>query len=370
MLDRAPAFLDSFLNWISPYLAEEEQLSARSWTISAQVCRPSCKGDALLDMVLASEDLELWFEHKTGASLGQYDDLDQLEKYLDAAQRVMLGVSDGDQGVPEPMAGPSSGRPRIILFYITRKSKQLERSRYEDKLYQPDKPYGLTWPQNGHLRWRDLWRIANEVLRRNNGEAVRGFEAELAAQFLDYWQAMPGMWKLDASGDWAELLPRYETLPEGQPCPFDELWDGVVAYARTSLGTTRIRPWRGYEQHFTLPEEISPEVDWIYVTTATEMETLANWRAPLGTRVLRLMLRRRGGEPWGSVDFECMRDSHPVRGRGVSRDGEDRFEILVGVSQWPEESDIPARQRAVLEAFRAALESAALETGFRLGEIA
>lgn len=368
MLDRNSAFLDSFLGWISPYLAPKEQLSTRSWTISAQVSRPSCKGDALLDMVLASGDLEMWFEHKTGSGLGQYDNLDQLEKYLDAASRVMLGIPDGVQGAQWPTEGPSPGRPRIALFYITRKPKQLDRSRYEGRLYQPDRPYGLTWPQNGHLRWRDLWPIAEEVLCRTAGEGVGDFETELASQFLDYWQAMPGMWKLDASGDWVELLPPYKELPEGQPCPFDELWDGVVTYARTTLGTTGIRPWRGYEQHFTLPESTSPEIDTIYVVAETEMGNLANWREPLGSRVLRLLLRRRGGESWGSVGFECTLDSHPVRGRVVRLGGEDRIEILAGVVRWPADPDLAARQTAVLEAFRAALEAAAQETGFRLGD--
>ena len=355
-LKRDEAFRSGFLEWISPYVAED--LGGRAWQVSAQVSRPSRKGEAVLDMVLASDDLEFWFEHKTGAGLGQYEELDQLEKYLDAANRVMLGVSDGITPVEWPRSGPKAGCPRVVLFYITRKPKALDRSRYEDRIYGPTIPYGLTWPQNGHLRWRDLWTIANHVLRVLEGAV---FESELAVQFLDYWQSIPGMWKLDAVDGWVDLLPHWRTLPPAQPCPFDEIWDALVAYAREDLGCERVVPWRGYEQRLVVPPQRSDEVDSISVAPAPDISNLENWRGTLGNYVLRLLIRRRDGSSWAPVSFERMQDDHAVRGRVVS--GGKHLEVLVGIAFWPQEADLLVRQRATLRSFRAAMNALQREVG-------
>lgn len=366
-LDRHEAFRRGFLDWISPYV--DDDLAARTWHVSAQVSHPSRKGTALLDMVLASDDLELWFEHKSGANLGQYEELDQLEKYLDAANRVMLAVPDGITQVEWPPCGPNANCPRVILFYITRKPQTLDRSRYEDRIYCPAMPYGLTWPQNGHLRWRDLWPIASEALRMPE-EIGAAFESELAVQFLDYWRSISGMWKHDAVDGWVDLLPDHRTLPPKQPCPFDEIWDALVFYARDELGCQPPKPWRGYEQHLVVPPERSSDIDTIFVAPKPEIENLENWRDTLGIYVLRLLIRKRDAASWGRVAFECVQDGHPVRGRVVRLNGEERLELLVGIAHWPEETDLHERQQAILNSFRAGVNASQRQVGHDLSTLA
>jgi hypothetical protein len=81
-------------------------------------------------MELASQGLVMWFEHKVGAPTGKYGELDQIQKYLDAANRMMLGIEEGKTTVEWPKAGPSAGCPRVVLFYVTRDLKSLDVDRY------------------------------------------------------------------------------------------------------------------------------------------------------------------------------------------------------------------------------------------------
>jgi len=358
MLHRNARFRQAFLSWLAPHLSPSEDLLSREWRIAAQVSRPSCRGEAVLDMILTSDGLELWFEHKTGANLGQYDDIDQLEKYLDAANRAMVGVSDGLSDVVWPTVPLTDGRPRIALFYITRKAKVVDINRYRQRLYRDDQPFGLTWPPAGHLRWRDLWSIAESTL----GPAAQhasAFEQQLAAEFLSYWQSMAGMWKIAATGDWAALLPPYDTLPEAQPCPFDDLWVDLLSYARSRLSPTGIRPWRGYEQHIAIGDNAFGEVDTIYVAPVTQVGDLENWDKRLGSFVLRILLRRRGGAPWGEISSTGNSNDPPIRNRIVYLSGEQRIEVLAAVTDWPTEPDVEARRHAIRNAFARTIEAMA-----------
>ena len=85
-LQRNEVFREEFLNWLQPYVLDD--LHGRRWTVKAQVTSASDKGDAIIDMEFASPDLLLWFEHKIGAGIGKYEEKDQIEKYLDATNRI------------------------------------------------------------------------------------------------------------------------------------------------------------------------------------------------------------------------------------------------------------------------------------------
>jgi hypothetical protein len=91
-IERDKNFRFAFLNWLQSLVNED--LTGYAWEVRIQDSRKSQYGEAILDMVLAHSQIELWFEHKVGAQLNRYasesgNEVDQLEKYLDAAARVM-----------------------------------------------------------------------------------------------------------------------------------------------------------------------------------------------------------------------------------------------------------------------------------------
>jgi len=258
-LERNEDFREEFLDWLAPRVKDD--LHRRHWTINAQVQRPSCKGTAILDMVFSSPDLELWFEHKIGAAIGKYGNMDQIEKYLDAANRVMLGVEDGKTEIEWPGKGPEKGYPRVVLFYVARSPKAVDSQQYQGRVYQPQTPYGVVLPP---FSWRRFWPRARNSL----DGALRGewgeFEKTLALQFLGYWRSIPGMWKAIPSGaDWSNLLPDPSELQEGQPCPFGELWDDLLTMAARDLHCRKSGGWLGYEHSFDVPEESAADIDHI-----------------------------------------------------------------------------------------------------------
>lgn len=238
-LERNEIFREAFLTWLTPYVQDE--LHQRRWTVKAQVQTASSKGTAVIDMELSSPDLLLWFEHKIGAGTGKYGDIDQIEKYLDAANRVMVGIEDGTTPVQWPIDAPKNKFPRVALFYVTRDAKSLDRARYEGRIYNSEKRFGLVWVRpEGHLRWRDFWYSAKTALDGALSGELGEFERTLSRQFLRYWSSLPGMWKHALPGkDWPELLPDWKTLREGQSCAFDELWEEVRRVAKEQLHCRR-----------------------------------------------------------------------------------------------------------------------------------
>jgi len=357
-IERNERFRDEFLDWLTPLVADD--LHKRNWTVSAQVWRPTCKGDAYLDMVLSNPDLELWFEHKVGAQLGKYGEMDQIEKYLDAANRVMLGIEDGETPVAWPEKGPEKGYPRVVLFYIGRSPKPLEEQRYSGRLYEPSRPYGVV-PRA--LRWREFWPKANRALE----DALHGewgeFEKALSMQFLGYWRSIPGMWTAAyIGGDWQELLPDPGGLKEGESCGFDTLWEDLVTFAKNDLGASA-RGWRGYEQNCKLPKERSADIDRIHVSPVQDVAQLRNWDERLGPYVLRLLLCPRGEIEWPTVRHELFLDEKwAVRLRVFRSSREKQLEVLVGIPDWEKRVDAASRRAVIRDAFRQGLRAALIET--------
>jgi hypothetical protein len=72
--------------------------------------------------------------------------MDQIEKYLDAANRVMVGVEEGQSKVEWPAQGPKAPYPRVVLFYVTRDLKPLDASHYRGRLYTKEAHFGLVSP--------------------------------------------------------------------------------------------------------------------------------------------------------------------------------------------------------------------------------
>lgn len=360
-LERNETFREEFLNWLAPYI--QDDLHRRRWIVKAQAQRPSYKGTAVIDMELSSPDLLLWFEHKIGAGTGKYGDIDQIEKYLDAANRVMVGIEDGSSAVEWPVDGPRENCPRVTLFYVTRDPKTLDQNRYAGRLYTARTRFGLVWPSQGHLRWRDFWspaqRALEGVLRGEWGE----FERTLAQQFLRYWRSLPGMWKHALAGtEWTELLPDWRDLPEGQPCRFDDLWDDVKKLALQQLRCRSITGWLGYELRLEFSAEASPQIDQIYVKPVPDVTNERNWDDRLGPYVLRFLLRRRDDQGWAPFRSEAVyEDRWPARLRLHRVGAGKQLEVLVGIQDWDNCRDTASRRAAIADAFWVGLKIAAAE---------
>lgn len=355
-LERNETFRGAFLDWLE--MRVQDDLHRHRWIIKAQVQTPSNKGAAVIDMELGSPDLLLWFEHKITAGKGKYGDIDQIEKYLDAANRVMLGIKDGNTQVKWPATGPEKGCPRVLLFYVTKDPKPLDRNRYEGRIYTPTKRFGLVWvPPEGHLRWRDFWHPAQRALDGALSGELGEFERTLSRQYLRYWKSLPGMWTHALVGsDWLELLPDQKKLPEGQSCPFDALWEEVRRLAIEQLRCQNIVPYRGYQLQLEFRSEDCADVDQISVHPVIDIAKEPNRTDRLGLHALRLLFRRRDSQEWPHVRPEATFDNRwPARLRLHRVGAAYQLEILVGIHNWNECHDTMERRAAIADAFWAGI---------------
>ena len=348
-LERNEALRAAFFEWLAD--AGVESLKGVDWRIEIQSSCPSRYGTAILDMRLKSAELELWFEHKVGATLNRYetaigDSVDQLEKYLDAAARWMLGVTTGDGGVDWPQQ-PSPGRPRVILLYLSRDGKAFDRSKYSPRIYAPGGS-GLVFPDAGQLRWRDFWPIASNVLEPTLCGENGGYEQRLADEFLKYWQSIPRMWRRDISDKtWSELLPA-----EGD-APFAQLWEPFETLAVLSMGWDRPTPYRGSWLTFLLPHG---PVDQVILHAHRRVDELPVSAPELGDQVIQIRFRARGSDD-GWPEFPKSLPYEDWRAETLEgRDGQKRFvRLFVTVAGWGAASSPAMQQEAVTQTITAGI---------------
>ncbi len=352
-LDRNDEFREAFLRWIQPGLADD--LLSRKWQVKIQVTYPSSHGDAVLDMVLANKDVELWFEHKLGAKMGgirrEAEPVQQLQKYLDAAARAMTGREQDRERVPWPSEGPAPDRPRVLLFYITRELERVDQLLYADNIVDR-RGIGLVWPTEGHRRWRDFWPSAKAALDGALGGERGEFERTLATQFLDYWQALPGMSLQDHDQEWAKLLP--STMEKGDSVPFDPYWD-LVKERVSSWNWTWSRGWHGIELYLTVPEGTVDQV-YVYPLRTVDGPDAKGWNKELGDHVLRVLFRPRSPDHrWPDFSEKALYERW--RGRlGLHRVGDrTQVRLLVGITNWKDCDFGVDRKRAVASAFEAGI---------------
>lgn len=360
-VERNPKFRDAFLTWLEQ--ASGESLLHRNWQVEIQSGSPSCAGTAVLDMKLRHPEVELWFEHKVGAPVGKRKsavgrDLDQLEKYLDAAARVICGLG-GEQLEVEWPAVPVAGQPRVLLFYISRGGAPLRREVYARQLHQPGS-YGLVWPAAGPLRWRDFWPQAQfalePVLQGEQGE----FERTLTHQFLLYWQSLPGMWQTaNTVTTWREA----HTKDEQGNFPSEPLWDGILQLAREKLGWPR---YGGYKIDHYLAVPSGPIED-VMVSALTSRSEMPVDSQGMPDEVIRLQFKLRDNSlprpaPAQRLCFD--------RWRGVTALGSTRdrnvIRVFVSVLDWPDALTQDQRTRALIGSFVAGVKMFEQLTGWKL----
>jgi len=351
-IERNDAFREAFLKWLEN--ACGESLCDYAWKIDIQSGSASCAGNAILDMKLRHPEIELWFEHKIGAALGRHRtssgrEIDQIEKYLDAAARVMSGIEVGDDEVDWPTTGPVEGQPRVLLFYVSRSGTLPEKVRYEGRLHEPG-GYGLVWPAKGQLCWRDFWPEANLALEPVLAGESGDFERTLTQQFLRYWKALPNMWRqIDYDSDWQELL----TCEPGERYGFEPHWDGVRTLIEQTLGWSYSRGYLGSWLAYNLS---SGPVDQVALDAHASLDKLSIDPSGLEKEVIQLQFRARGGSaawaiPGKRLTYERWRG---VSGIGKTK-GRDFLRIYVGVAEWRNAHTQEQRTRAVTGAVIAGL---------------
>ena len=367
-----PEFREAFVRWLEPHAPLP--LAGRSWSVRAQAKRPSRFGEAYLDLVLASSDVELWLEHKTGAALGTYktedgEEVDQLEKYLDAA-RTATGIPMDEGDAVPPVGEDGTGRPHVLLYCIARDAKGLEKSRYgEQNLAKPGRPFGLVWVSDeeagrddGHLRWRDFWPRAKAALdstcRGEHGEFAR----TLAKQFLAYWGSLPGMSKPSGiNGEWSALFERQDDGSGN--LVLADLWDQTRAIARRLGWSDTMQDSKGLGRYFGVPQGrgfdqvtvgavADPSTDYGQLPGGRTESIVISFRTGEKTPAAEdLDGKLVGGEPWG--------------GRIVRKDGK-HVHVVVALPNWPSELPKEAGQEWLAAAFVAGLRMFVAKTGMRI----
>lgn len=170
----------AFLEWIDVHAKEE--LPERTWRINAQVDRPTKNlGGCVLDMVLACDGLELWFEHKLGAKQGVTLAADgtpvtQLAKY----QQARIEYEE-----------TKDFKTRVLLFYITPEPQKLDRQQLGQLHEEGGRGFVWVGPRGG-LRWEDLYPRMLHALTARQAKH-EDFPTMLFAEFMEWWGSMADM---------------------------------------------------------------------------------------------------------------------------------------------------------------------------------
>jgi len=359
-IERSDEFRKAFLNWLEPLA--NENLAGYAWNIRIQDWRESQYGGAILDMVFAHPEMELWFEHKVAAQLNRYgsetgEQVDQLQKYLDAAARVMTSTDNAKQPVEWPGDGPTCGAPRILLFYISRSGARLERDTYRGKLHSPGNA-GLVFPENDRqLRWRDFFPLGEQALEGRLRGSAGEFEATLARHFLDYWRGIRGMWRQTNFSDaWLELLPLDDSLSVDNPAPFVHYLDEIEELFVTKLGWRAKEHWGGSNVVFATSTE---KTETISLRAVHHIEKIRDYSPTLGTEVVAVTIRfspehRVTRVAERRIRFESFQGLIAYE-RG---NGKDVIHVYVGVNDWDGVHTKEWRYRQICLAFIAGLRMA------------
>jgi len=357
-IERDKNFRFAFLNWLQSLVNED--LTGYAWEVRIQDSRKSQYGEAILDMVLAHSQIELWFEHKVGAQLNRYasesgNEVDQLEKYLDAAARVMTDPNTANAEVTWPEDGPVEGKPKIILFYISRSGSSLIREQYGEKTYGANQ-FGLAFPENNRqLRWRDFYPVAVTALSDTLSGSNGVFESTLAKQFLQYWQGIKGMWKHHTyDKNWQDLIPSDEELGTTGTAGFDGYLDEIENLVIEHFGWGKPTNYKGKSREISIPDH---EIEFITVSPVYSVENdVPNYYPDLGVHVLKLRCRMSGAF---SMSSECPeRVCHSAWNAVVKQfrsSNKYGLEIYVAINNWDSSYSDERKSKEVTHAFLAGL---------------
>ena len=364
-------FRTAFLKWIESLV--DESLTDYAWDIKIQETRKSQYGDAILDMALVNPKIELWFEHKVGAQLNTYsgntgEEVDQLQKYLDAAARTMQGIKTGKQAVQWPKQ-PDDGSPRVILFFISRSGSPLDQADYEGKLYCTN-GFGLAFPENNkQLRWKDFYTSGKNALSETLNGAAGVFEGQLAQHFLTYWQGIRGMWKQSTYDlDWEALIPSDDELGTTGIAGFDNYFSIIDDLIRDHFGWKKPLNYKGKSREIAIHQN---NIEHLTISPVKRIEDdIPNYDKGLGKQVIRLRCRFTD-DVSTSKDYpsQLWHESWMGITSTGKRDGKLLLDLYVGVKGWEEAFSDTRKSREVAHSFIAGLHMITSAAGINVEQL-
>ena len=267
----------------------------------------------------------------------------------------MTDTNTGKTEVTWPQNGPIAGKPRIILFYISRSGSILIPEQYAGKIYG-DNRFGLAFPENNRqLRWKDFHPLAITALSDTLSGSNGVFEATLAQQFLEYWQGIPGMWKQHTyDKNWQDLLPSDEDLGTTGTAGFDGYLDEIENLVTEHFGWDKPTNYKGKSREIRIPNH---KIEHITVSPVSSVESdVPNYYPDLGVHVLKLRCRMNSEF---SMSGECPeRICHSAWNAVVKQfrsSNKCSLEIYVAINNWDSSYSDEKKSKEVTHAFLAGL---------------
>jgi hypothetical protein len=246
LLRRHERLREAFLAWVAGATGLELD-PQKNWIVSGEqwivTDNALGKGGGFVDMVLRSDDFELWCEHKIDAVLGPK----QLEKYLDGARRRRMGI---EHSRPLSSAGPrtptASAPTRIGLVVISKRLQDLVRCNVDREAFNAT-GCGFCWAgDNGYLAWQEFLPRARDALRD-----LEGFERDFAGEFLRWWESITGMVQIAVPEAWAELFPA-RADKKFERSALQGLWQPEIDAAREMGWRLDALPYAGNDHTYSV----------------------------------------------------------------------------------------------------------------------
>lgn len=341
LMDGIPELRHAFLRWIVRGGNLRDEIVDRDWSIDVQKpFRTDRFGDAYLDMVFESSDLELWFEHKVQspegtrqARDGSGESISQLRKYQDARR------------IHESTTGRS-----VLLVFIAADVQKMNRNEIGD-IHEGTEKGGYVWCEpRGHFIWSEFHPILRDVLAGLKNDAPDVFATRLLGAYLDWWNTAPS--------------PEIRTAPASPklhpPSPAERA--GLWPLAKKWLESTTRRKFStfggagldGYGEPGAL-------VDYIGVWPE-RVEKVPGWNPSVhGTNILRVSLQVTDvvAEPKMLKDWRMLDDRWPylviADRRNSKKPNSLTWWYYVSLTDWDDRLDDVGKQRAILGAIQAAI---------------
>lgn len=335
LLAGIPELQQEFLGWLDPEVKID--LVSRAWEIYGQKSYASSEwGEARLDMVFVSGDVELWFEHKWGASEGvsasktnPQETIRQLDKY----QHTRRLQEDGRDA-------------KVLLFYITADGQPLERARFEGQIHDSSERGGLVWNsrRNGSFRWADFFPRVRSVLSGLQSEGrPSGFRTQLLESFVTWWATREGL----AVPPACEVLhPEDYRDREGL---LQAACDWLVTNTKLGRGKVEISVRKGDDLYIWTGRT---DIDRLS-SKPYRAERIEGWNAVEdGNNVLKMDFRLRA-DRLRSCDLDkrhVLDDGRTVL-VGLNERGEKRYlDMFIELPDWDSELTSEGRKRAIVAA--------------------
>ena len=208
-----PQLKDAFVAWLDEHASH--RLRGRRWDVIGQRSYPTDRfGAAIIDMVLESDDLILWCEHKVDAPEGKRTAKTDRTEVIGQLQKYDLARQKAQEDTKRP----------ILIFLIAAKGVGLDRDRVGLVAETAGTGGFVYCGKGGALRWANFYPRLRSVATACASSSGTDFGSQLLSGFTDWWGAQPALRDLPSQSD---LFPN--DLSERAP-----LWVVAVDWLRTA----------------------------------------------------------------------------------------------------------------------------------------